>query len=106
EKRYIGFAGYGPRQQGLACSRMAYQQNALRNASTELLKLLCLAQELDDLAQLFLCLVHAGHVLESDLFLLHGEQPRPALAETQGLVAAGLHLTDHHKPEDAQQQER
>src|SRR5579863_3283389 len=33
-------------------------------------------------------------------------QPRPALAETEGLVSAALHLTHHKDPESDKQQER
>ena len=71
------------------------------NASAQLLELLRLAQEFDDLLQLFFGFIDAGHVLERDLLLLHGEQPRPALAERQSLVPAGLHLPDHEKPQAA-----
>src|SRR5689334_15448418 len=61
EERNVGLAGYSARQQGLAGSRMADQQDALGNASTKLLKLLRFAQELDDFSQLLFGLVHAGH---------------------------------------------
>ena len=106
EERHVGFAGHRARQQGLAGSRRPNQQHALGNASAELLELLRLAQELDDLLQLFLGFIHAGDVFERHLLLLHGEQARPALAERQRLVAAGLHLADHDEPQRAQQDER
>ena len=99
EERHAGFAGDGARQQGLAGSRRADQQHALGNAAAQLLEFLRLAQELDDLLQLFLGLFHAGHVLERDLLLLRGMQARAALAEAQGLVAAALHLPHHEDPE-------
>ena len=105
EERHVGFAGDRAGQQGLAGSRRSDQQHALGNAAAELLELLRLAQELDDLLQLFLGLIHAGHVLERDLLLLHGEQARAALAEAQGLVAAGLHLPQHEEPDRADQHE-
>src|SRR5258707_13917731 len=76
----ISFTRNGAGQQGLACSRRSDEQDALRNASAELLKLLRLAQEFDNLAQLFLGFIHASHVLERDFLLLHGEQARAALA--------------------------
>ena len=72
EERYVRFAGHSPRQQCFARSRRSYEQHAFRNASTQLLELLRLAQELDDLPQLFLGLIHACHVLERDFLLLHG----------------------------------
>ncbi len=105
EERHVGFAGHRARQQGLAGSRRPDQQHALGNASAELLELLRLAQEFDDLFQLFLGFIHAGDVLERHLLLLHGEQAGAALAEGQRLVAAGLHLADHDEPQRAQQHE-
>ena len=81
------------------------QQHALRDAAAELLELLRLLQELDDLLQLFLGFVDAGHVLERDLLLLRGEQAGAALAEAQRLVPAALHLAHHEDPERQQQDE-
>ena len=106
EERHVGLAGHGARQQGLAGSRRSDQQHALGNTAAELLELLRFAQELDDLAQLFLGFVHAGHVLEGDLLLLHREQSGLALAEGKRLIPAGLHLADHEEPQRSQQNER
>ena len=106
EEGNVGFAGDCAGQQGLAGSRRSDEQHALGNASAELLELLRLAQKLDDLLQLFLGFIDAGHVLEGDLLLLHGEQARAALAERQGLVAAGLHLAQHEEPDRAEEHER
>src|SRR5262249_39632909 len=66
EERYVGFAGDGPRQQGLASPRRPNEQRAARNAATEALELLRVAQELDDLLQVGLGLVDARHVLKRD----------------------------------------
>src|SRR6185437_2117085 len=63
EERNIGLAGDCARQQGLAGARRPDHQNALRNPSAEPLELLRLAQELDNLLQLFLGLVDARDVL-------------------------------------------
>ena len=106
KKRHIRFAGHGTRQQRFAGSRRAHEQNALGNASAELLELRRLTQVVDDLLQLFLGLVYAGHLLESDLLLLHGEEARPALAERHRLVAAGLHLAHEEEPDADQKNER
>ena len=54
EERNVRFTGDGARQQRLARSRGAHQQDALRNAAAELLELLRLAQEIDDFLQLVL----------------------------------------------------
>ena len=106
EERHIRFAGNRTGQQRLAGSRRSDEQHALGNASAELLELLRLAQVLDDFLQLFLGFIHAGHVFERDLLLLHREQASAALAERKGLVAARLHLPQHEEPDRAQQHER
>ena len=106
EKRYAGFTRDGARQQRLARARRPDQQHALGNPPAQLLEFLRLPQELDDLLQFFLGLFHARHVLERDLLLLRRVQPRATLPETQGLVAAALHLPHHEDPEGEQQNER
>ena len=57
-----GFAGAGAGQQGLAGARRAYQQHAVGDARAQRVELLGALEELDDLFQLFLFLVLAGHV--------------------------------------------
>src|SRR5438067_9639401 len=106
EERHVSFAGYRTGQQGLAGSGRADQQNALGNASTELLEFLRFAQEFNNFAQLFFGFIHAGHVFERDFLLLHGEQAGAALAEAERLVSAGLHLADHEEPQRGEQNER
>src|SRR5579863_4585050 len=64
EERNVGLACYCAGQQRLASSRRAYEQHAFRNASAQLLELLRLAQEFDNLAQLFLGLFYAGNVFK------------------------------------------
>ena len=105
EERHAGFAGDGAGQQRLAGSGRPDQQHALGNAAAQLLELLRLAQELDDLLQLFLGLFHAGDVLERDLLLLRGVQAGAALAEAERLVSAALHLAHHEDPEGQQHDE-
>ena len=106
EEGHIGLAGHSTGQQGLAGSRRSDQQHALGNAPAQLLELLRLAQVFDDLLQLFLGLIHTGHVFEGDLLLLHREQAGAALAKRQRLVAAGLHLPQHEEPDGADQNKR
>ena len=98
--------GQQPSDAGLARARWPHHQDALRDAPAELLELLRLLQKLDDLLQLFLRLVHAGHVLERDALLLVVQQLGARLAETESLVAARLHLPEHENPEAEQQQHR
>src|SRR5215470_11083599 len=60
EKGNIRLASHCTGEQGLAGSRRSDQQHTFGNASTKLLEFLCLAQELNDFAQLFLGFVDAG----------------------------------------------
>src|SRR5579864_3520292 len=99
EEWNVGFACNRSSQQSFAGSRRSDKKHALGNASTQLLKLLRFAQEFDNLPQLFLGLIHAGHVLERDFLLLHRQQAGAALAEGQRLIAASLHLPDHEEPQ-------
>jgi len=105
KKGTLGLTGYSACQQGLAGPRMADQQDAFGNTSAELLKLLRFAQELDDSRSSSLASSTPATSLKRDLLLLHGEQAGTAFAEAQRLVASGLHLADHHEPQDAQQNE-
>ena len=99
EERHAGFASDGAGEQGLTGSGRSDEQNAFGDTSAQFLEFLRLAQEFDDLLQLFLGLFHAGHVLKRDLLLLRGMQARAALAEAQRLVTAALHLPHHEDPE-------
>ena len=105
EERDVGLARDGARQQRLAGARRAHHQDALRDAAAELLELLRLLEELDDLLQLFLGLVHAGDVLEGDALLLVVQELRARLAEAERLVAARLHLAQHEDPEADEEQD-
>jgi len=99
EERDIGFAGDGSCQKRLAGSRGAYQQHALGDASAQLLELLGLAEEVNNLVQLFLGFVHTRYVLKRHLLLLARKQAGTTLAEGKRLVAAALHLAHKEDPE-------
>ena len=73
-------------EQRLAGARRADQQHAARDARAERGELLGVLQELDDLGQLLLGLLHAGHVGEGDGRLVAHEHARAALAERDRLV--------------------
>src|SRR5882757_4356232 len=62
KERDVGFTRNGTGQEGLAGAWRSNQKDALGDPATQLLELLRLAQEFDDLLQLFLGLIHAGHV--------------------------------------------
>ena len=64
EERHVGLPCDGLGQQGLARSRRAYEQRALRNLGAQLLVFVGLLEEIDDLHDLDLRLLQAGHILE------------------------------------------
>src|SRR5262249_27742518 len=106
EERNVRFAGHRARKQRLAGAGRAHQQNAFRNASAKLLEFLWFLQELDDLLELFFGFVDARDVLERHFLLRARRQLRLALAETECLVAAALHLAHEEEPEADDQQRR
>src|SRR5215472_12382540 len=69
EEGHVRFAGNGAREQRLARSGRAHQQDALGNAPAEFLEFLRLLEELDNLLELFLRFIDAGDVFERDLIL-------------------------------------
>ncbi len=106
EERHVGFAGDGPRQQGLAGARRPDQQHALGDLAAEALKFLRVLEVLDDLLELLLGLVDPGDVLKGDAPDLLGQKPRPALAKAHRPAAAALHLTHEKDPHADQEQHR
>ena len=66
QERYPGFPGNCAGDQRFAGARRADEQNALRDFRAHGGEALWVAQEFDDLGQLFLFLVRTGHVLERD----------------------------------------
>ena len=87
EERHVRLAGDGAGEQRLAGAGRADQQHAARNASAEALELLRVAQELDDLLEVFLGLVDAGDILEGDAAMGLGEELGLRLAEAERLAA-------------------
>ncbi len=106
EEGDVRFARDGARRQRLAGAGRADEKHAARNAAAELLELLRIAQELDDLLQIFLGLVDARHVLEGDAALRLVEELRLRFAETHRLAGAALHLAGHVNPYAEKQQQR
>src|SRR5262249_56362030 len=91
-------------EERLAGTGRSDEKDALGDLAAELLELLRVLQEIDDLPQLFLGLVDAGDVLESDLVLLLGDEPGSRLAEAQRFGAAPLHLAHEEDPDPDQEQ--
>ncbi len=101
EEGHAGLAGDGARQERLAGAWRADEQHATRDARAERVELLGVLQELDDLLELHLGLVHAGHVGEGDDRLVAQEHACPALAEAHRLVVGALRLAEHEEEEGA-----
>ena len=107
EERHARLARDGAREQGLARAGRPHHEHALGNAAAQAGELLGVLEEGDDLLDLVLGLFDAGHVGESDLLLVLGQQPRLGLAEAHGLAAAHLQLAheqqkDHRDHDDGQ----
>ncbi len=75
--------------------------------AAQALELAGIAQELDDLLEVLLGLVDAGHVLEGDLALRLGQQLGARLAKAhRAAAAAALHLPDEEEPHADDDDER
>ena len=106
EERNVGLAGDGAGEQRLAGAGRADEEHAARDAPAEPLELLRVAQELDDLLEVFLGLVDAGDVLEGDAAVGLGEQLRLRLAEAERLAARPLHLAHEEDPDGEDEEHR
>jgi len=107
EERHIRFAGDGARQEGLTGARRAHQQNATGDLAAQTLEFLRLAQEFDDLLQILLRLVDAGHILEGDPAMRFRQKLGLRLAEAHRLAArAALHLPHQEDPDREDQEDR
>ncbi len=105
EEGHIGLTGDGPGQKRFPRTRGPHEENPLGNPPAEAGEFLRIPQKVDDLLQLRLGLVDAGHVVEGHLFRLVRHEPGLALAEGHGLASPGLHLA-HEEDPDADEKER
>src|SRR5579862_7747673 len=105
EERHARFARDGAREKCLTSAGGTDQQYTFGNATAQFLELLRLAQEFDDLLELFLGFLNSSDVLERNFLLLRRVQAGATLAKAQGLVAAALHLAHHEDPESDNQGE-
>ncbi len=107
EERHLRFTGDGSRQQRLTGSRRADQQHAARNAATQLLEFLRIAQEVDQFGDFFLRFVATGDVGEIDCVVVLVDQTRTGFAERERTAfPAPLHLSHHVEPETDDQDRR
>ena len=105
EERTPRFARDRAREQRLAGAGRADEQHALGQTAAEPRVLLRIAQELDDLLELFLRLVRTRDIGERHLGRVAREQLRLALAEAERLRASRLHLAEDEE-EDAERRGR
>ena len=90
-------------QQRLAGAGRAHQQGALGDLAAQTLELARILQEVDDLLQFVLGLVHAGDVLEGLAALVFGQQLGLGLAKAHGPARPALHLAHEEDPHPDQQ---
>ncbi|OIQ64964.1 hypothetical protein GALL_534830 [mine drainage metagenome] len=99
EERHARLARNRARQQRLTGAGRANKQRALGNLAPQTAELLRVAQELDDLLKLLLCLINPRHVVKRHPALLFGQQLGPAFAEPhRPAFAAALHPVHEEYP--------
>ena len=106
EERHTRLARDGAAEQGLTRTGRTDHQGALRDLAAQALEFRRVLQEVDDLRQLFLRLVHAGDVIEGHAVLVLGHHLGLGLAKAHGPAGAALHLTHEEDPDADQQQDR
>ena len=99
EELHAGLARHGLGQQGLAGARRAHQQDALGDAGAHGGVGFGVLEEIDDLAELLLLLVAAGHVVEGLLVLLVAAETGAGLGEL-GHAARAAGTAHHEVPQD------
>ena len=105
EERHAGLTGNGAREQRLTSARGAEEQDALRDAGTELVEFFRVLEELDDFLELLLRLIRTGDIAERDLDLVGSAHARAALAERHDASAAALRLLHDEEPDTDEEQD-
>ncbi len=106
EERHAGLTRDCAGHERLAGAGRSDEKHASRDPRAQRVELLGVLQELDDLLELRLGLVDAGHVVERDDRLVAEEHPGPALAERERLVIRPLGLSHHEEDEAADDDQR
>ena len=104
EERHIGFAGDGAGEQRLAGAGRPDQKHAFGNAAAEFLKLLRVAQKLDQLLDFVLGFLDAGDVFEGDLVFVPGQHARLGFAEVERAFAGHADLLAEKEIENEQKE--
>ena len=106
KERHTRFAGNRPRQQGLTGTGRALKQRAFGDLAAQTAELLRVAQEFDDLFQLFLRLVDARHVVKRHTTVFFGQHLGLGLAEPhRPAFATALHAVHEIDPHTDQQKD-
>ena len=105
EEGDLRFAGDGAREQRLAGARRADQQHALGDLAADRRELLRRLQELDDLLQLLLRLVHAGDVAEAHLDVVVRVDLGLAAGERHDAALGAAHAAEEEGPEPDDEQQ-
>jgi len=103
QKRHVRLPGNRARQKGFSGSGRPHQQKPLGNAAAQFGIFLGVFQKIDDLFQLRLCLIDAGHIGKGHFLGLVGDQARAAFAERHRFAASRLHLAHEENPHADQQ---
>ncbi len=106
EERHVRLAGDGAGEQRLPRARRTDQQHALGNAAAQIRVLLRVLQELDDLFELVLRLVDAGHIREAHLHLIVGVDLGAAPRERHHAALGAAHAPEEEAPDRDEEDER
>ena len=98
EKRHVGFSSHCTREQGFSGSWRPHQQNTLWNSTSQFLKLLWFAQELNNLLEFVLWLIYTGNILKRNFLLGTGREFRSTLSKRQCFVSTALDLPHEENP--------
>ena len=105
EERDVGLARDRAREERLAGPRRPDEQHALGNPAADARVLLRVLQELDDLAQLFLGLIHAGDVGELHLDVVFGGiDLGPAARERHHAALGSAQAAEEEAPQHDQEE--
>ncbi len=100
EERDARFAGHRTAEERLTGTRRPHEENPLRNAGTDVVKLVRVFQEINDFNEFRLFFVGARDIVECNFLLLFIIELRFALAEVHDLVPAALGLVQEEEEED------
>ena len=100
EEAGIGLTGNGFGEQGFASSGRAHHQNALRDATTQLLELFRVTEKFHQFGNLILGFFDTGHVLKGSFIAVFGEEPGLRFTEAEGSLARRLDLPQKNEPDE------